>query len=122
MSVTFDKRLLMAVVVVALGVGGGGLAKLAGVPYVHASFAVLGLPAWFGYFIGAGEVLGAIGLFIQPLRLLAATGLFCIMAGASYFHIAHTPLQLGIPAFLFLILCAFIMRRSWQGAGQPQHV
>ena len=34
----------------------GGGAKLAGVPEVHMSFGILGLPSWFGYFIGVCEL------------------------------------------------------------------
>ena len=67
--------LWIAIALVVLYVGAGGAAKLAGVPYVHSSFPKLGLPAWFGYFIGVCEVLGCIALFIRPLRALAALGI-----------------------------------------------
>ena len=98
----------VALVFVALFVGGGGGAKLAGVEYVHHSFAVLGLPVWFGYFIGTCEVLGAIALFIRSLSALAAAGIACIMAGALYYHINYTPITQGIPAMVLLILCGLI--------------
>ena len=86
-----------------------GGAKLAGVPQLHASFALLGLPAWFGYFIGAAEVAGAIGLFIRPLRLLAAAGLALVMLGALGFHVMHTPLAQGIPALVLLGLSLLVI-------------
>jgi DoxX-like protein len=60
-----DHRVSIATALVALYVGAGGIAKLLGVPYVHSSFAKLGLPDWFGYFIGACEVLGSIGLLAR---------------------------------------------------------
>ena len=41
-----------AMVLVALFLVPAGSATLAGMPQMHASFAILGLPAWFGYFIG----------------------------------------------------------------------
>ena len=55
---TRNYPLWIAIALVVLYVGAGGAAKLAGVPYVHSSFPKLGLPAWFGYFIGVCEVLG----------------------------------------------------------------
>ncbi|MGB0853879.1 MAG: DoxX family protein [Pikeienuella sp.] len=89
-------------------IGGGG-AKLIGYQMAHISFAVLGLPAWFGYFIGVAEVLGGIALFISPLRRYAAAGLFAIMAGAIYFHVFYTPLTFGIPAALTFLACAYLV-------------
>jgi len=88
-----------------------GGAKLAGVPQMHASFAALGLPGWFGYFIGACEVAGAIGLFIRPLSAPAAAGISIIMLGALYFHAGHTPLVQVIPALVVLLLCGYIIAR-----------
>ena len=99
---------LIVSAVLALIVGAAGIAKLMGVPMVHQSFAILGLPAWFGYFIGAAEVAGAVGLFIRPLSSLAAAGLAIIGAGAVYFHVTHTPLSDGVPAFVVLILALFV--------------
>ena len=103
-----------AISLVALILLAAGGAKLAGIPEVHKSFAVLGLPSWFGYFIGACEVAGAIGLFIRPLSALAAIGISIIMLGAIYFHIYYTPLAQGVPALIVLALCAYIFtqRRS----------
>ena len=100
--------LWIAITLVALYVGSGGLAKLAGVPYVHSSFPRLGLPAWFGYFIGVCEVLGSIGLFIRPLSALAAVGIGIIMIGATYYHATYTPVIQATPAFVLGLLCVYI--------------
>jgi putative oxidoreductase len=108
---------LIASVVLALIVAGAGVAKLMGVPMVHQSFAILGLPTWFGYFIGAAEVAGAIGLFIRPLSALAALGLAIIGAGAVYFHVTNPPISAGVPAILVLLLAVFIAIKR-RGAGQ----
>jgi len=89
---------------------GGGGAKLAGVPEVHQSFSLMGLPAWFGYFIGACEVAGAIGIWIRPLSALAAAGIAIIMLGANYFHVVHTPIAQTIPALVILLICIYIFR------------
>lgn len=103
--------LWVAITLVALMLLGAGGAKLAGVPMVHQSFALLGLPVWFGYFIGACEVAGAIGLFIRPLSALAAAGISIIMLGALYFHATNPPLAAGIPALLILLLSVYVFTR-----------
>jgi putative oxidoreductase len=100
--------LWIAIALVVLYVGAAGIAKLAGVPYVHSSFPKMGLPHWFGYFIGACEVLGPIALFIRPLRALAALGLGIIMIGATYYHATYTPILQAAPAFVLLTLCGYV--------------
>ena len=100
--------LTLAVALVVLYVGAGGIAKLLGVPYVHSSFPKLGLPGWFGYFIGVCEVLGCIGLLIRPLSAMASAGLGLIMVGATYYHARYTPLIQAAPAFILAICCIYI--------------
>ena len=107
-----DYPLWIAIALVILYVGAGGVAKLAGVPYVHSSFPKLGLPAWFGYFIGTCEVLGCIALLIRPLRALSALGIAIIMVGATYYHAVYTPPVQAAPAFVLLILCVYIIWTS----------
>jgi putative oxidoreductase len=104
--------LWMAIALVAFYVGAGGIAKLAGVPYVHSSFPKLGLPGWFGYFIGACEVLGSVGLLIRPFRALAAAGIGIIMVGATYYHAVYTPVMQATPAFVLTGLCACIFLKA----------
>ncbi len=89
-----------------LVVAGG--AKLAGVPEVHQSFSILGLPKWFGYFIGACEIAAAVGLYIKPLTALAALGVSIIMLGAVYFHVLYTPIAIGIPSLILLLMSVYI--------------
>ena len=109
-----NRILVLAIALVVLYVGAGGIAKLLGVPYVHSSFPKLGLPAWFGYFIGTCEVLGCIALLIRPLSAIAAAGLCIIMVGATYYHATYTPLIQAAPAFILTICCIyiFILRRG----------
>lgn len=87
-----------------------GIAKLMGVPQLHASFAMMGLPVWFGYFIGACELSGAIGLLIPRISSLAASGLITIMLGALYFHVQveHVPSH-GVPALVLTLLLAVVI-------------
>lgn len=97
--------------VVLVLVAGGG-AKLTGVPEFHQSFHILGLPGWFGYFIGACEVAGAIALFISPLSAISAAGIAIIMCGAMYYHFMYTPFAKGIPALVILGFSVFVFLKT----------
>ena len=88
-----------------------GCAKLAGMAEFREMFNSLALPGWFNYFIGACEVLGAIGLFVPRVRRLAAVGIGTIMLGALYYHVRFTPLVQGIPALVFLMLAGYVATR-----------
>jgi len=90
-----------------------GGAKLAGVPELHQSFGLMGLPSWFGYFIGAAEFAAGIGLFIPRLSAWAAAGLIPIMLGAIYFHLTYA-VPSAIPAVVFLAFSVYtiVMRRE----------
>lgn len=96
------------ILVLAVPMAAAGAAKLASVEALHQSFALLGLPSWFGYFIGLCELLGAIGLLIPRLSSLAASGILIIMIGAMYFHINHPPLEQIVPAIVFAVLAISI--------------
>ena len=93
----------------------GGIMKLIGNEMVLASFATLGLPAWFGTFIGLCEVAGGIGIWLRRTSMLAAGGIAIIMLGAIYYHVMHTPLTEGIPAFLVLLGSGWIVSRRGTG-------
>lgn len=90
-----------------------GIGKLSGVEMMHDSFAIMGLPVWFGYFIGVAEVAGGVGLFLRKTSAWAAAGLFIIMLGATYFHIAYAEPS-AIPAVILAAMSAviFIARRQ----------
>ncbi|BFM50980.1 DoxX family protein [Marinomonas sp. THO17] len=85
-----------------------GVAKLSGVPAMHQSFSMMGLPEWFGYFIGAMELLAGIGLLVPKWSALAATGMIPILAGAIYFHLVYA-VPTAIPAFVFILLALVII-------------
>lgn len=91
-----------------------GIAKLLGVPQMHGAFALMGLPIWFGYVIGALELLGGIGLMLRRWSVLAASGLLGIMMGAIYFHFNFDVTENAIPALvlsagLFLVIQLRVM-------------
>src|SRR5579872_4868634 len=74
-----------------------GILKLLAEPMAAASFSMVGLPLWFMYVIGTGEVIGAIGLWISPVFRYAYEGLFVVLAGAFGTTLAF----LGVPMSLF---------------------
>ena len=96
----------------AIAFAAAGIAKLMGVPAVHASFEMMGLPGWFGYFIGLAEAAGAVGLLMLRTRKLAAIGLALIMIGAIYFHIAYG-VPSALPAAVLFALCGLTAFWNW---------
>jgi len=92
-----------------LAFGAAGSAKLIGVEEMHNSFRVLGLPEWFGYFIGASEVAGAIGLLVRKLSAAAGAGLAIIAISAVGYHVAYDPLTAAIPALTLGVLSFVIV-------------
>lgn len=98
----------------ALAFAAAGIGKLMGTPMLHESFAAMGLPAWFGYFIGASELAGAVGLLLPMTRKLAAAGLAVIMVGAVYFHVAYA-VPSAVPALVLLVLMVLTIWWKWSG-------
>ncbi|GHA13406.1 hypothetical protein GCM10008090_23930 [Arenicella chitinivorans] len=98
----------------SLAFAAAGAAKLAGIEMVHASFAEMGLPIWFGYFIGASELAGAVGLWLRRTSRYASAGLFIIMLGATYFHIVYESFPKAIPAIVLagLMVVVFLTRKT----------
>ena len=103
----------------AIAFAAAGAGKLMGVPIMHQSFATMGLPSWFGYFIGACELAGAVGLLLLQTRKLAASGLVVIMLGAVYFHVAYSEPS-PVPAIVLLALLALTIWWKWQPKGSQQ--
>lgn len=93
----------------ALAFGGAGIAKLAGVEEIHRSILNAGWPPVSVYVIGCLEIAGVVGMFIKPLRVLAALGLAATALGAFLFHVVYTPIGEGIPALVLLALTCFLV-------------
>lgn len=68
-----------------------GLPKVMGDPMTAQMMESLGFSNWVGYFIGAAELAGAVGLLIPRLTGLAATGLALLMVGATVTNIVIMP-------------------------------
>lgn len=90
-----------------------GMMKLTGNEMQIRTFKSLGLSLGFMYFVGACEVLGAIGLLLgfwkSKLGLLASGGLVLLMAGAAFSHLkAGQGMGAALPAVIFLIFSSFV--------------
>jgi hypothetical protein len=79
------------------------------------------LPGGFLHFIGAAEVLGALGLILpglfrvrRGLTPLAAAGLVVIMIGATVVTASTGPLASAIPPVVFGCLAALVAYRRWR--------
>ena len=77
----------LALCILAVPLAGSGIGKMAGVPALHDPFALIGLPLWFGYVVGAVELAGAIGVLIPPVSALSALLLTPVLLGALAFHL-----------------------------------
>ncbi len=107
-----DKKAIgtwIAVILLALPIGAAGVGKLMGVDMLHQSFKLMGLPEWFGYFIGLCELSGAIGLLVPRLSATAATGILAIMLGAIGFHVFFTPLSAAVPALVLALMAITVI-------------
>lgn len=113
-----SKAIWVCVGLTSLAFAAAGAAKLAGVEQLHMSFAAMGLPTWFGYFIGAAELSGAIGLWLRKLRPLAALGLLVIMAGAIYFHVVYDAVANAVPAVVLSALLLVILNASRKASSE----
>ncbi len=97
-------------VLLALAFLGAGGSKLYKAEQLIPEFQEFGLPFAAIYIIGGLEIAGAIGLWIRPLRKLAALGLACLMLGAIGSHIkaAHA-LGQSVPSAVLLVLLVSLL-------------
>jgi|CXWL01.1.fsa_nt_gi hypothetical protein len=102
----------------------GAYLKLTAHPMEVEGFAFFGYSLGFMYFIGACELLGALGLLFgqvidERLPRLAAVGLIIILLGALYTHATHPPLLAGIPALVLLVLLGLFLKVSKDSGQMP---
>jgi uncharacterized membrane protein len=68
--------------------------------------------------VGVCETLGAIGLLIPRVAVLAAAGLCGIMIGAVYTLVVHHMYkELPVPIIVFILLMVVIFLRRKEGRG-----
>ena len=79
--------------------------KLIGNNQDIAGFTATGLPIWFMYVIGIGEICGVIGLWTKPFFRIAYEGLFVVLIGAFGTTLAF----MGILPALFPVVVAIML-------------
>jgi len=84
-----------------------GGAKIAGLPMMVEIFDQIGLGQGFRYVTGFVEVVGAIGLFVPGMTLVAALWLGATMAGGILTHLLVLPTS-PVPAIVLFGLCAVL--------------
>lgn len=97
-------QVLLAVMFIKAGFG-----KLSGLEGTMKMFSGMGMPGWFGGFIGAAELLGGIGLLIPRTVRLAALGLIVIMVGAVFMHATKIPGGISGGGFAIGLLVALVV-------------
>lgn len=99
---------LIVSVLLGLAFLGAGVAKLRPAEPVTGTLETLGVTPGLQRVIGALEVLGgiglAVGLWLEPLGLLAAIGLVAMMAGAILYHVkAKDSIKNSVGAIVLLV-------------------
>lgn len=94
-------------IVAGLAFLAAGLAKLAGVDMMVATFDQIGVGQWFRYVTGLIEVIGAVLLFIPGRTIYGAGLLICTMIGAIITHLFLIGGS-AVPALVLLIICVLI--------------
>lgn len=85
-----------------------GLAKLAGVEMMVATFDAIGWGQWFRYVTGAIEVGAAVLLWVPGLQALAAAALVATMSGAVIAHLVVLGPS-AVPALVLGLLAATVL-------------
>ena len=104
-------------VLLALQFAMAGLVKVIGDPAMVEMFATIGIGQWFRYVVGALEIAGAVGVLIPRFSGLAALGLVCLMAGATFtnlFVLGAGPL---LTIFL-LVVSGLVALGRWPRTGR----
>lgn len=109
MSDTLRNNGLLALkTLAALAFLAAGMAKLAGVEMMIATFEAIGVGQWFRYVTGVIEVVGAITLFIPGVQAFGAALLTATMIGAAVSHILILGTDTILPSIVLGVFTAII--------------
>lgn len=97
-------RALLTVAFVA-----AGLAKLAGVEMMVATYDAIGVGQWFRYVTGTIEVGSAVLLWLPRRQALGAALLGATMVGAVLAHLFVLGAASGLPAVILSLICAAVL-------------
>jgi len=109
MDSNISRYALMAIKIVAsLAFLAAGLAKLASVDMMVATFEAVGVGQWFRYVTGIIEISGAVLLWLPGKQFYGAALLAVTMLGAVASHILILGTATMGPAVLLLALTAYV--------------
>jgi uncharacterized membrane protein YphA (DoxX/SURF4 family) len=99
-----------------------GLGKLLGImgTDVEALAATFGYPVVFMKLIGALEILGGIGLLLQPVRKAAVLGLAGLMLGAVVSHIRAPDTMGMLPVPILTLVALFLVLKLNPGGSTDE--
>ncbi|MBM7789118.1 DoxX family protein [Tenggerimyces flavus] len=100
-------------IVLALLLAGGAIPKLIADPTMVTMFHDIGGGDPLRILVGGLELAGAIGLFIRPLRFLAALGLVALLASAAVTNVVALHISPVVP-LAYLAVAAAIAVVSWR--------
>lgn len=79
------------------------------------------IPRWFQVFIGASEVLAAVGLTIPGLTRIqpwlvpaAAAGIMIVMIAATGFHLMRGEVSSAITTCVLLVMATYVTYMRWR--------
>lgn len=99
---------VVAKILVTAAFVAAGLAKLAGVEMMVATFDAVGVGQWFRYVTGAIEVGGAILLWVPGRQFIGAGLLLAAMVGAVLAHLVILGTDTMLPAIILGALSGII--------------
>ena len=102
--------------VLTLAFVAAGLAKLAGVEMMVATFDAIGVGQWFRYVTGIIEVVAPILLWIKGREAIGAALLVVTMIGAVIAHLAILGPS-AVPALVLGVLAAIVLWHHKDGLG-----
>lgn len=104
---------LVGRIALALVLAGGAIPKLLADPVMVTMFDDIGGGDPLRIVVGCLEIAGAIGLFLRPLRFLAALGLVGLLAGAAVTNVVALHTSPILPLAL-LAVAATVAVVSWR--------
>ncbi len=99
---------LAAKALITLAFVAAGLAKLAGVDMMVATFDAIGVGQWFRYVTGSIEIGAAILLWLPGKQFIGAGMLLVTMIGAVLSHFVILGTDTMLPAIVLGLLAAFV--------------
>ena len=84
------------------------------------------LPRWFQLFLGAAEILAAVGLTLPGISRIqtwlvpgAAVGIMIVMISATVFHLMRGEISSAVITMMLLMMATFVAYMRWRALPIP---